>query len=33
MGKGRLIYELMDALGIDPLFDLYQVGWVWEEIP
>lgn len=30
-GKGRLIYELMDALGIDPLFDAYQIGWIWEE--
>lgn len=30
-GKGRLIYELMDAIGIDPLFDSYQVGWIWEE--
>lgn len=29
MGKGRLIYELMDAIGINPLFDDYQVGWVW----
>lgn len=33
MGKGRLIYELMDALGIEPMFDLYQIGWVWEELP
>ena len=31
-GKGRLIYELMDALGIEPYFDLYQVGWVWQEM-
>ncbi len=31
LGKGRLIYELMDSLGIDPLFDEYQVGWIWEE--
>ena len=30
-GKGRLIYELMDSLGIDPLFDAYQVGWLWQE--
>lgn len=29
MGKGRLIYELMDAIGINPLFDEYQIGWVW----
>ncbi len=33
MGKGRLIYELMDSLGIEPLFDLYQIGWIWEELP
>ena len=31
LGKGRLIYELMDSLGIDPIFDEYQIGWVWEE--
>jgi hypothetical protein len=31
LGKGRLIYELMDALGIKPLFDEYQIGWIWSE--
>jgi hypothetical protein len=31
LGKGRLIYELMDALGIEPLFDEYQIGWIWSE--
>ena len=31
LGKGRLIYELMESIGIDPLFDMYQIGWVWEE--
>jgi hypothetical protein len=30
MGKGRLIYELMDALGIEPFIDEYQVGWIWD---
>lgn len=30
-GKGRLIYELMDSLGIEPYFDSYQVGWIWQE--
>lgn len=30
-GKGRLIAELMDALCIEPLFEDYQVGWIWEE--
>lgn len=29
LGKGRLIYELMDSLGIEPYFDSYQVGWIW----
>lgn len=29
MGKGRLIYELMESIGIDPFLDEYQVGWVW----
>ena len=31
-GKGRMIYELMDSLGIPPYIDGYQVGWIWEEI-
>jgi len=31
LGKGRLIYELMDALGIEPVFDEYQIGWIWSE--
>jgi hypothetical protein len=31
MGKGRLIYELMDALGVEPFIDEYQVGWIWPE--
>ena len=31
VGKGRLIYELMESLGIEPYFDDYQVGWIWEE--
>ena len=32
LGKGRLIYELMDSLGIEPAIDGYQVGWIWQEI-
>lgn len=28
-GKGRLVYELMESIGIDPWFDSYQIGWVW----
>jgi len=28
-GKGRLVYELMDSLGVEPYFDKYQVGWIW----
>lgn len=31
LGKGRLIYELMDALCIEPFFDDYQVAWIWQE--
>ena len=31
IGKGRLIYELMDSLGIEPYLDGYQVGWIWKE--
>ena len=31
IGKGRLIYELMESLGIEPLIFGYQIGWIWEE--
>ena len=31
IGKGRLINELMDALGIEPCIFGYQIGWIWEE--
>ena len=31
LGKGRLIYEIMDAIGIEPYFDEYQIGWIWKE--
>tara|TARA_R110000868_G_scaffold273818_1_gene533052 strand:- start:722 stop:1324 length:603 start_codon:yes stop_codon:yes gene_type:complete len=31
LGKGRLIYELMESLGIEPFLDDYQVGWIWQE--
>ena len=31
LGKGRLIYEIMDAIGIEPYFDKYQIGWIWKE--
>ena len=32
LGKGRLIYELMESLGILCFIDAYQVGWIWEEL-
>ena len=32
IGKGRLINELMYALGIHPYIFDYQLGWIWEEI-
>ena len=32
LGKGRLVYELMGSLGIEPFLDDYQVGWVWQEL-
>ena len=32
LGKGRLICELMDSLGIPCFIDDYQVGWIWEEL-
>ena len=28
-GKGRLVYELMESIGIQPWFDSYQIGWLW----
>jgi hypothetical protein len=31
LGKGRLVYELFEALGGEPYLDAYQVGWIWEE--
>lgn len=31
-GKGRLIYELMESLDIEPFLDEYQVGWIWIEL-
>jgi hypothetical protein len=31
LGKGRLIYELMESLDIEPCFDDYQIGWIWTE--
>ncbi len=31
IGKGRVIFDYMQALDIDPLFDMYQIGWIWEE--
>jgi hypothetical protein len=30
-GKGRLVYELMESIGIETWFDSYQIGWVWYE--
>jgi len=32
LGKGRLIYELMESLDIQPFIDGYQVGWIWQEL-
>jgi len=31
IGKGRLIYELMESLHIEPYIFGYQIGWIWEE--
>lgn len=28
-GKGRLVHELMESLGVEPYFDSYQIGWIW----
>ena len=32
LGKGRLIYELMESLDIQPFLDDYQVGWLWQDL-
>jgi cephalosporin hydroxylase len=32
LGKGRLIYELMEALDISTYIDEYQVAWIWSEV-
>ena len=31
IGKGRLINETMESLGIEPYIFGYQIGWIWEE--
>ena len=31
IGKGRLINEVMESLGIEPYIFGYQIGWIWEE--
>jgi hypothetical protein len=31
IGKGRLINEVMESLGIEPCIFGYQIGWIWEE--
>ena len=31
IGKGRLINEVMESLGIAPHIFGYQIGWIWEE--
>lgn len=31
IGKGRLIHELMESLGVELYISGYQLGWIWEE--
>ena len=31
IGKGRLVNETMESLGIEPYIFGYQIGWIWEE--
>ena len=31
VGKGRLVYEVMDAIGFNTYFDSYQIGWIWKD--
>ena len=31
VGKGRLVHEVMDAIGFDMYFDDYQIGWIWKD--
>jgi hypothetical protein len=28
-GKGQLVKEYFEALGVEPLFTDYQIGWIW----
>ena len=30
-GKGRIIHELMQSIGIPTFMDGYHIGWIWEE--
>ena len=30
-GKGRIIHELMQSIGIPTFIDGYHIGWIWEE--
>ena len=30
-GKGRIIHELMQSIGISTFIDGYHIGWIWEE--
>jgi len=32
LGKGRIIHELMKAIGIPTYVDGYHIGWIWEEV-
>ena len=30
-GKAGLLKEFFDAIGIEPFFNEYQIGWIWKE--
>jgi len=29
IGKGQIVLEYMNDIGLEPLFDAYQIGWLW----
>ena len=30
IGKGEVVLEYMNDIGMKPLFDAYQIGWIWK---
>lgn len=30
-GKGQVVLDYMNDIGVKPLFDMYQMGWIWNQ--